>query len=138
MPEILRILETAIYVADLRVAREFYEDILGLPVIKADDRLCAYDVSGKSVLLLFARGATVEGAVDGGNEIPPHDAQGRIHFAFETTHSGLEDWVRHLEANDVTILSRTSWMRGGSSIYFRDPDDNLLEMAASPGLWPGH
>lgn len=139
MPELLKILETAIYVDDLAVARAFYEEIIGLPVILENDRLCAYDVNGQSVLLLFLRGGTSDAAMAGdGNHIPPHDATGQIHFAFQTTHEGLEDWVRHLEAHDVGILSRTSWMRGGKSAYFRDPDGNLLELAASPGLWPGH
>ena len=139
VPPIIRILETAIYVDDMAVARAFYEKIMGLPVIKANDRLCAFDVSGQNILLLFKRGGTSDGAVaDGDNDIPPHDAHGQIHFAFQTNPQGLEDWIAHLEGHDVEILSRTEWKRGGKSAYFRDPDGNLLELAASPGLWPGH
>jgi len=34
----------------------------------------------------------------------------------------------------VTIEGATDWSRGGRSIYFRDPDGHLLELA-TPGLW---
>ena len=36
-------------------------------------------------------------------------------------------------------LSRAApkWPRGGESVYFRDPDGHLLELA-TPGLWPGY
>src|SRR6516164_7413438 len=33
-----------------------------------------------------------------------------------------------------TIEGRTDWSRSGHSIYFRDPDGHLLELA-TPGLW---
>ena len=34
----------------------------------------------------------------------------------------------------VAIEGATNWSRGGRSIYFRDPDGHLLELA-TPGLW---
>ncbi|WP_386680992.1 VOC family protein [Loktanella sp. R86503] len=137
MPALEAILETAIYVADLRRACAFYEDIMGLRPLEKADRLCAYSVNERSVLLIFARGGTADGATaDGDNEIPPHDATGQIHFAFQATHDAFDAWDNHLTAQGVEILSRTSWMRGGKSMYFRDPDENLVEIAASPGLWP--
>ena len=43
-------------------------------------------------------------------------------------------WERRLEAYRVEIEGRTDWSRGGHSIYFRDPDGHLLELA-TPGLW---
>ncbi len=35
---------------------------------------------------------------------------------------------------EFAIEGATSWSRGGRSIYFRDPDGHLLELA-TPGLW---
>jgi len=35
----------------------------------------------------------------------------------------------------IAIESRVQWERGGSSIYFRDPDGRSVELA-TPGLWP--
>ena len=37
----------------------------------------------------------------------------------------------------IAIKGRTKWPRGGESIYFRDPDGHVLELA-TPGLWPGY
>jgi len=37
----------------------------------------------------------------------------------------------------IAIEGRTQWPRGGHSIYFRDPDGHLLELA-TPGLWKGY
>ncbi len=138
MPALKGILETALYVDDLHVSCRFYEDIIGLKPLKKTERLCAYDVNGRSVLLLFRRGGTSDGATAGGdNYIPPHDANGQIHMAFDSSHEAFKEWHDHLISKGIKILSRTDWMRGGHSIYFRDPDGHLIEIAASPGLWPG-
>ena len=37
----------------------------------------------------------------------------------------------------IEVESRVNWARGGTSLYFRDPDGNSLEVA-TPGLWPNH
>jgi catechol 2,3-dioxygenase-like lactoylglutathione lyase family enzyme len=40
-------------------------------------------------------------------------------------------------AAGVILEGRTQWPRGGVGVYFRDPDDHLLEIA-TPGLWEGY
>jgi catechol 2,3-dioxygenase-like lactoylglutathione lyase family enzyme len=136
-PELLSILETALYVDDLAKAANFYEDVMCLTTLHADDRLRAYNVNGRSVLLLFRRGGTVEPVQTGGGLIPPHDGSGALHMAFAVTHDALPHWRAHLKAAGVAIESTSDWQRGGHSLYFRDPDGNLLEIAATPGLWEG-
>ena len=136
-PPLLSVLETALYVENLGRAADFYEEIMGLALLYADDRLRAYTVNDRSVLLLFIRGGTVEPVQTGGGLIPPHDGSGRLHMAFAITHAALPKWAAHLEASGVQIEGRSNWKRGGHSLYFRDPDGNLLEVAATPGLWPG-
>ncbi|MFC4172599.1 VOC family protein [Microvirga sp. GCM10011540] len=135
MPQLNGVLETALYVDNLSRAREFYEGILHLKPVYSDQRLCAFDVAGKSILLLFKRGASTELMRMPGGTIPPHDGSGPLHIALAVPAGELAAWEEHLSARDVTIEGRTKWSRGGESIYFRDPDGHLLELA-TPGLWP--
>jgi catechol 2,3-dioxygenase-like lactoylglutathione lyase family enzyme len=137
MPRLAGILETALYVDDLDRARRFYEDVLGLKPVFADQRLCAFEVAEASVLLLFPRGKTLKTVVMPGGTIPPHDGHGPLHIAFAIGKDELAAWEARLAAHAVTIEGRTEWPRGGTSIYFRDPDRHLLELA-TPGLWPSY
>ena len=134
MPKLDGVLETALYVDDLERAARFYEQVLALPVLTSDARFRAYDVGGRSVLLLFHRGATLETVHLPGGTIPPHDGHGPLHIAFAVSADELAVWTDRLAAHDIEIEGRTDWPRGGHSIYFRDPDGHLLELA-TPGLW---
>jgi len=129
-----RVIETSLYVNDLERAARFYEDVLGLPALTADSRFRAYDVGGRSVLLIFLRGATLETVHMPGGTIPPHDGHGPLHIAFAIPADELPAWEQRLDEHGVGIEGRTKWARGGVSIYFRDPDRHLLELE-TPGLW---
>jgi catechol 2,3-dioxygenase-like lactoylglutathione lyase family enzyme len=133
MPKLDGILETALYTDDMEQAQVFYEDVLGLKPIFTDARLRAYGVS-RSVLLIFKRGAATETVAMPGGSIPGHDGAGPLHVAFAIGKDELEQWEKHLASRGVPIEGATSWSRGGRSIYFRDPDGHLLELA-TPGLW---
>jgi catechol 2,3-dioxygenase-like lactoylglutathione lyase family enzyme len=134
MPKLDGILETALYVDDMRRARKFYEDVLGLSPIFEDQRLVAYGVAERSVLLLFHRGSATQTVTMPGGTIPGHDGSGPVHIAFAVGTDEMADWERHLAAGGVAIEGETKWSRGGRSIYFRHPDGHLLELA-TPGLW---
>ncbi len=135
MPTITGVLESALYVDDLDRARGFYEAVLGLRAMFSDDKMSAYDVGGRSVLLLFQRRASLETAHLPGGTIPPHDGNGPLHLALAIPASALAAWEERLSQADVAIEGRTDWPRGGHSLFFRDPDGHLLELA-TPGLWP--
>ena len=134
MPTLDRVLETCLYVDDIERAGRFYEDVLELPRIGGDSRFRAYDVGGRGVLLLFRRGATLETVHLPGGTIPPHDGHGPLHIAFAIAAEQLPEWERRLGDRKVAVEGRTRWPRGGESIYLRDPDGHLIELA-TPGVW---
>jgi catechol 2,3-dioxygenase-like lactoylglutathione lyase family enzyme len=134
MPKLDGILETAVYTDDMERARSFYEQVLGLERIFSDARLTAYGIGGRDVLLIFRRGSARETVTMPGGTIPGHDGAGPLHLAFAISKEALAEWERHLAERGVAVEGETSWRRGGRSIYFRDPDGHLLELA-TPGLW---
>jgi catechol 2,3-dioxygenase-like lactoylglutathione lyase family enzyme len=69
-----------------------------------------------------------------GGTIPPHGASGQSHLAFAISADDLEAWKTHLAEHDVALESTVTWPRGGTSLYFRDPDGHLLELV-TPGIW---
>jgi catechol 2,3-dioxygenase-like lactoylglutathione lyase family enzyme len=134
MPRLTDLKETSLYVEDLQKAKAFYKEVMGLRSLVEDDRFCALDIESKHVLLLFVRGASDKPTQLPGGTIPPHDGAGSIHVGFAVDAVELAEWESHLRAHGVEILSRVSWPRGGRSLYFRDPDNHLLELL-TPGVW---
>ena len=106
-------------------ARRFYEAVLQLTPVFSDHRLCAFDVAGRSILLLFKRGASSALTTLPGGTIPPHDGSGPLHIALAIPADQLGAWEAHLAQHDVPVEGRTTWPRGGTSIYFRDLDGHL-------------
>ena len=135
MPKLNGVVETAVYVDDIARAQAFYEGVLGLKPLMGDARFRALDAGGQGVFLLFRRGAALDPIPAPGGVIPPHDGSGPLHFAFAISKESLPDWLAQLGAHGVAIEGRVDWPRGGVSVYFRDPDGNLVELA-TPGLWP--
>ncbi len=134
-PPLAGVLETCLYVEDMARARAFYEGVLGLETMFVDERLTAYAVGERSALLVFHRGSTTETVHLPGGTIPPHDGAGPLHCALAIEAEALPAWEARLAAHGVPIEGRTEWKRGSISIYFRDPDGHLLELA-TPKLWP--
>jgi catechol 2,3-dioxygenase-like lactoylglutathione lyase family enzyme len=136
-PRIVAVLETVLYFGDLDRAAAFYEGVMGLTILHADARMRAFDVGGRGTLLLFPRGGTLAPVETPGGTIPPHDGTGPLHLAFSIEAAAIEDWKAHLAATGIPLESSVTWPRGGTSLYFRDPDGHLLELA-TPGLWKGY
>jgi catechol 2,3-dioxygenase-like lactoylglutathione lyase family enzyme len=136
-PSIRRVLETSLYCDDLARTSRFYREVLGLRVHFGDDRLVALDAAGATVLLLFARGASMAGVPVAGGAIPGHDGRGPAHVAFAVDAAELDAWESRLADAGVAIESRVRWDRGGRSIYFRDPEGHSVELV-TPGVWPSY
>ena len=127
-PKTEGLLESSLYVDDVARSARFYEKIFGFRVIKDfGERGCAMAAGAKQVLLLFKKGAshTIQS---------PHDGDGELHVAFAIAASERERWEEWLAENGIAIEEKRTWDLGGESIYFRDPDRHLLEIA-TPGVW---
>ena len=136
-PPIAGVLETAVYVEDLARAHAFYGGILGLERVLDTPRMLTYAVASAQVLLVFRRGVTRDDAASPGGTVPGHHSEGPAHFAFAIAAADYGGWKAHLAREGVAILSEVEWPKGGRSLYFNDPDGNVLEMA-TPGLWPNY
>jgi len=134
-PSVEAVLETGLYVEDVRRATKFYDRLFGFQKMVGDDRFCAYNVSGRSVLLLFRKKGTLEPMAMPGGILPPHDGEGQQHMAFSIAADAWDAWISRFAEMSVAIESVVHWPAGGRSVYFRDPDGNLLELA-TPGTWP--
>lgn len=136
MPSLRGVLETSLYVENLARSAAFWEGVMGLErLVPADGRFIAYDAGKSTVLLLFVKGGALETVHMPGGTIPPHDGAGRTHVAFAVGEAELAEWEARLAQAGVEIEGRATWPRGGRSVYFRDPDGHLVELA-TPGLWP--
>lgn len=131
-PRIGSVLETALYVADVDRSVEFYQRVIGFPLASAPiGRMCALSVTDDQVLLLFKKGGSVQPTVTPYGTIPPTDGEGSLHVAFWIPPSEFETWQHRLRASGVDIESLVNWPEGGRSIYFRDPDEHLIELKTS-------
>ena len=122
------ILESSLYVSDVPRSIRFYEDTFGFRVISEfGERGCAMHAGTRQVLLLFKKGAsrTIQS---------PHDGDGELHVAFAIPTVELVDWESWLQTKGIAVEGKREWELGGWSLYFRDPDRHLIELA-TPGTW---
>ena len=122
------ILESSLYVDDVAGSAEFYEKIFGFRVISDfGERGCAMQAGNRQVLLLFKKGGSREMQ-------SPHDGDGELHLAFAIPAAELANWELWLAKNEIAVEEKCAWEMGGQSLYFRDPDRHLIEVA-TPGVW---
>jgi catechol 2,3-dioxygenase-like lactoylglutathione lyase family enzyme len=133
-PHINGIVESCLSSNDLSRSVHFYQEKLGLRLLESSEHLCVFSVADKQVLLIFRSGGRAEPVSTPGGIIPPHDAAGQLHFAFAVSKRDLAAWEKHLIAQGIPVESKVNWPTGGQSIYFRDPDNHLVELA-TPGIW---
>ncbi|MBI3405899.1 MAG: VOC family protein [Acidobacteria bacterium] len=129
-PPIKGVLETSLYVSDLPRAISFYQDILGLRLIdQFDGGRGAALAAGSSVVLLFRADLCIAKV-----DFPMHGAVGPGHIAFHIPHNEFSEWRDHLTQNGIHIEKEIPFRDEPPSIYFRDPDGNLIELAV-PAIW---
>ena len=126
------VLETVLYYepSQRSAMDRFYSEILALPAVAQWDDGTAYRV-GAGVLLLF----DTEKLGQRKEPYSRHGATGAGHVCLTAASGGYEGWKRRLADRDVRIDHEASWPGGARSVYFRDPADNLLEIA-DRDPWP--
>ena len=142
MPNLNGLLEAALFVENLSRARDFYQQVVGLEKLRESEAGCVFVVAkGQLLLLISHEKARVPSKTPGG-EVPPcvggaGETLGAGHIAFAVAGAELDAWRARLESQGVEVLSEVAWEGGARSLYFRDPDGHLLELA-TPGLWGLH
>lgn len=124
MISIDRVDHLVLTVADVDRAAEFYERILGMKTVSfpGDRRAVSF---GQQTIKLHAASELVEPTAT-------HPVPGSANLCF-ITHSAISEVQEHLRANDVRIeegpVARTGAFGPITSLYLRDPDGNLIEVA---------
>jgi catechol 2,3-dioxygenase-like lactoylglutathione lyase family enzyme len=122
------ILESSLYVSDVARSVRFYGETFGFRVIKEfGARGCAMHAGTRQVLLLFKKGGSR-------TTQSPHDGDGELHIAFAIPADELANWESWLQTRGIAVEEKKKWELGGWSLYFRDPDLHLIELA-TPGIW---
>lgn len=118
------ILETSLYVDNIKRAETFYKNLFELTPYSVEENRHVFFRIGQDMLLLFNPAETEKGG-----SVPAHGALGQGHVAFTITHDQLVFWRKRLTEQNIEIEQEYVWPSGGRSIYFRDPFMNSIELA---------
>jgi catechol 2,3-dioxygenase-like lactoylglutathione lyase family enzyme len=122
----LGIRHIALRVRDIEKSIEFYSRILNMKIEWRPDPDNAYLTSGTDNLALHRSDEDAlisnKGALD--------------HFGFLVARpDDVDEWACRLEAEGVPLAQRPKTHRDGArSIYFRDPDGNLIQLLYHPPI----
>jgi catechol 2,3-dioxygenase-like lactoylglutathione lyase family enzyme len=115
---------TVIFVRDMEAMRRFYEDILGFPLLRElSPGWIEYRVGGNTLAL--ARPSRTAA------DAPTPNGSASLQLAFKVSAAEVDQCADELVRQGVDLLSPpTDQPFGHRTLFFRDPDGNLLEMFA--------
>jgi catechol 2,3-dioxygenase-like lactoylglutathione lyase family enzyme len=115
---------TVIFVRDMDAMRRFYEGILGFPLLRElSPGWIEYQVGGNTLAL--ARPSRT--AADS----PTPNGSASLQLAFKVSAAEVDQCADELVRQGVGLLSPpTDQAFGHRTLFFRDPDGNLLEVFA--------
>ena len=124
LSQIRQIDYTVIFARNMDAMRQFYETVMEFPLLRTlGDRWIEYRV-GSTTLALTAHGVRF-------NDPPPAQGALSLQLAFRVAPQAVADCAAALEAKGVKLISPlTDHPFGHRTIFFRDPDGNVLEIFA--------
>lgn len=114
----LELAEVQSFVSDLNAAREFYGDLLGLPLKQSSDQWLIFEVSGIDLILM-----------GGAARHPERGEYGQEAATVLVLKSDdIEADYARLSARGVRFFSEVKTVPQGKYVGLQDPDGNLLEL----------
>jgi lactoylglutathione lyase len=115
---------TIVFARDLPAMRRFYEHVMAFPLHRELGPAWVEYRVGASLLVLTQRGLMFD-------DPPPPPGALSVQLAFRVAPREVDDCARALRALDVPIIQQPQdqpW--GHRTVFFRDPDGNILEIYA--------
>jgi catechol 2,3-dioxygenase-like lactoylglutathione lyase family enzyme len=121
---------TVIFVRDMAAMRRFYEDIIRFALLRElSPNWIEYRVGDNILTLAKPRLTAADAATPAGSA--------SLQLAFKVSAAEVDQCADELVRQGVKLLSPpTDQVFGHRTLFFRDPDGNLLEMFADIGSQP--
>lgn len=115
---------TVVFARNMEAMRHFYETVMEFPLVRTlGDSWIEYRV-GSTTLALTTHGRRF-------NDTPPVQGALSLQMAFRVAPQTVADCAAALDAKGVKLISPlTDQPWGHRTIFFRDPDGNVLEIFA--------
>jgi len=114
---------TVVFVRDMTAMRRFYEEVLGFPLLREFTGWFEYRI-GNNTLALARPSRTARDA-------PMPAGTAALQLAFKVSSPEVDACADELVRRGVDLLSPpTNQPFGHRTVFFRDPDGNLLEFYA--------
>jgi len=115
---------TVVFVRDMAAMRRFYEDILGFPLVRElSPGWIEYQVGGNTLALARPSRTAADAPMPSGSAA--------LQLAFKVPAPEVDQCADELARQGVPLLSPpTDQAFGHRTLFFRDPDGNLLEVYA--------
>jgi catechol 2,3-dioxygenase-like lactoylglutathione lyase family enzyme len=115
---------TVIFVRDMAAMRRFYEDILGFPLLRElSPDWIEYRIGANTLALATPKRTAADA--------PTPKGSASLQLAFKVSAPEVDQCADELVRHKVDLLSPpTNQSFGHRTLFFRDPDGNLLEVFA--------
>lgn len=115
---------TVIFVRDMAAMRRFYEDVLGFPLYRElSPGWVEYRVGGNTLALAKPSRTAADA--------PTPNGSASLQLAFKVSASEVDQCADELVRQGLDLLSPPAdQVFGHRTLFFRDPDGNLLEVFA--------